>query len=92
MVRPTESLEVYKQKQNIFFIFESVEHRRFKETWARLWMYTDECSGVCTAECTCRAYAQPSARVRHMHGPAVRDAWLGWAHGAAVRDARLGGS
>ena len=32
MVRPAESLKVYKQKQNILFIFESVEHRRFKET------------------------------------------------------------
>ena len=47
MIRPAESLEVYKQKQNILFIYESVEHRRSKVTWARL------C--VCTAECACRA-------------------------------------
>ena len=56
MVRPAESLEVYKQKQNILFISECVEHRRFKVTWARLWVYSDECtaecSGVCMAECT----------------------------------------
>ena len=57
MVRPAGSLEVYKQKQNILFISESVEHRMFKVTWARLWV----CSGVCTAECVCRAYARPSA-------------------------------
>ena len=57
MVRPVGSLEVYKQKQNIFFIYESVEHRRSKVTWARLWL----CSGVCTVECACRAYARPSA-------------------------------
>ena len=50
MVRPAESLEVYKQKQNILFISESVEHRRFKVTWARLW--------VCTDDCTCQAYAR----------------------------------
>ena len=46
MVRPAESLGVFKQKQNVLFIFESVEHRRFKVTWARLWVYSDECSGV----------------------------------------------
>ena len=65
MVRPAGSLEVYKQKQNILFISESVEHRMFKVTWARLWVCsgvcTAECSGVCTAECACRAYARPSA-------------------------------
>ena len=53
MLRPAESLEVYKQKQNILFINESVEHRRFKVTWARLWVYSNECSGVCTVECMC---------------------------------------
>ena len=72
MVRPAGSLEVYKQKQNILFIFESVEHRRFKVTWARLWV----CLGVCTAECSCRAYARPSARVERMHGRV-----LGCVHG-----------
>ena len=36
MVRPVVSPEVYKQKQNTLFIFECVEHRRFKVTWARL--------------------------------------------------------
>ena len=85
MVSPAESLEVYKQKQNILFISESVEHRKFKVTWARLWVYPDECSGVCTNECTCRAYARlsarvyawPSARVGHMHGGRV----LGRMHG-----------
>ena len=39
MVRPAESLEVYKQKQNILFIFESVEHRMFMVTWARLCVF-----------------------------------------------------
>ena len=71
MVRPAGSLEVYKQKQNILFISESVEHRMFKVTWARLWV----CSGVCTTECACQVYAWPSAwayarlsaRVEHMH-------------------------
>ena len=46
MVKPAKSLQVYKQKQNVFFISKSVEHRRFKVTWARLWVYSDECSGV----------------------------------------------
>ena len=41
MVRPVGSLEVY--------IYESVEHRMFKVTWARLWV----CSCVCMTECTC---------------------------------------
>ena len=81
MVRPAGSLEVYKQKQNILFISGCVEHRRFKVTWARLW----GCSGVCTAGCSCQAYARPSAwlsawayvwpnaRVGRMHGPMVCD-------------------
>ena len=65
MVRPAESLEVYKQKQNILFIYESVEHRRSKVTWARLW--TSAWAYVCTAEYLgiCmhgRMYARPSAR------------------------------
>ena len=38
MVRTVESLEVYKQKQNILFISGCVEHRRFKVTWARMWL------------------------------------------------------
>ena len=38
MVRPAGSLEVYKQKQNKLFISESVDHRMFKVTWARLWV------------------------------------------------------
>ena len=66
MVRPAESLEVYNQKQNTLFISECVEHRRFKVTWARLWVYLDECSGICMAERTGRA-----------RGSAVRDARLG---------------
>ena len=95
MIRPGESLEVYKQKQNILFIYESVEHRRSKVSWARLWV----CSDVCTAECACRAYAWPSAcRVlRHMHGPAIRDdgldgrtAWRFVRLGSDILFARLG--
>ena len=31
--------EVYKQKQNTLFISECVEDRRFKVTWARLWVH-----------------------------------------------------
>ena len=52
IVRPEVTPEVYKQKQNTLFIFECMEHRRLKETWARLWVYSDEC----TAECI-RVYA-----------------------------------
>ena len=61
MVRPAGSLEVYKQKQNILFIFENVEHTMFKVTWARLWARLSTCvecmhgrvcvSSVCKAEC-----------------------------------------
>ena len=58
MVTPAGSLEVYNQKQNILFISESVEHRMFKVTWARLW--------VCTAEC---AHDRVHGRVLgRMHG------------------------
>ena len=32
MVRPAESLGVYKQKQNVLFVTESVEHRKFEVT------------------------------------------------------------
>ena len=80
MIRPAKSLEVYKQKQNILFIYESEEHRRSKVTWARLW--------VCTAECACRAYARPSAwpsaRAYVCTVECIR------ARGSVVRDARLG--
>ena len=66
MIRPAWSLEVYKQKQNILSISESVEHRMFKVTWARLWVCssvcTAECLSVCTAKCVCWT-----------HGSAVRD-------------------
>ena len=48
MVRPVESIGVYKQKQNVFFTSESAEHRRFKVTWARLWVYSDECTIECS--------------------------------------------
>ena len=75
MVRPAGSLEVYKQKQNILFISESVEHRKFKVTWARLWV----CLGVCTAECIW-AYAQLSACVGR----------LGRARDSVVRGTRHG--
>ena len=66
MVRPAKNLEVYKQKQNILFISECVEHRRFKVTWARLCgcirtsAWPSAQAYVCTAECV-RAYARPSA-------------------------------
>ena len=45
IVRPEVTLVVYEQKQNTLFIFDCVEHRRFKVTWARLWVYLDECTG-----------------------------------------------
>ena len=83
MIRPAESLEVYKQKQNILFIYESVEHRRSKMTWARLWMCTAECHGrvcvssVCTAECMAKCSGICTAR------RFVTTAWTG---------ARRGGS
>ena len=54
MIRPAESLEVYKQKQNILFASESVEHRRFKVTW-------QDCGCIQTS-------ARPSARVERMNG------------------------
>ena len=62
MIRPAGSLEVYKQKQNILFIFESVEHKMFKVTWARL------CVCRAYARPSARAYARPSVRVGRMHG------------------------
>ena len=49
MVKQAESLEVYKEKQNILFISECVEHRGFKVTWARLWVYSDECTVECSS-------------------------------------------
>mgnify|MGYP006889376322 CR=1 FL=1 len=39
IVRPEVTPEVYKQKQNTLFIFGCVKNRRFKVTWARLWVY-----------------------------------------------------
>ena len=36
IVRPEVIPEGYNHKQNILFISECVEHRRFKVTWARL--------------------------------------------------------
>ena len=51
IVRPEVTPKVYNQKQNTLFISGCVEHRRFKVTWARLWVYSAECSGVCTVEC-----------------------------------------
>ena len=90
-VRPAESLEVYKQK-----------HRRFKVTWARLWVYLDECmaecSGVCTVErmhescieCSGVCMAEYTARRFEMHGLDGRAArWL-VTRGLAVREAQLG--
>ena len=93
MVRPAGSLEVYKQKQNILFISESVEHRMFKVTWARLWV----CSGVCTAECVCRAYARPTYTTECVCRAYARPSALPSARAARrlVRlgsDARPGGS
>ena len=60
MIRPAGSLEVYKQKQNILFISESVEHRMFKVTRAYAWP-------------SARAYARPSVCVGRMGSLAVRD-------------------
>ena len=106
MVRPPESLGVYNQKQNILFISESVDHRRSKVTWARLGVYSDECSGVCmaectavesssvcTTECTCRVCAWPGgSRLTAWMGSRLNGLCqrLGRARVGAVRDARLG--
>ena len=49
IVRLEVTPEIYKQKQNTLFISGCVEHRMFKVPWARLWVYSAECSGVCTA-------------------------------------------
>ena len=84
IVRPAETPEVYNQKQNTLFIIECVEHRMSKLTWARLRVYSVECSGVCTVKCIW-VYARSSVFGR-MHSPAVRDARLGPACGSAVRD------
>ena len=77
---------------------ETLENARFASNKVAVDVVRSRCtmhgrvhSGVCTTEYI-RAYARPSARVGHMHGPAVRDARLGWAHGAVVCEARLGGS
>ena len=82
MIRPAESLEVYKQKQNILFIYESVEHRMFKVSWARLWV----CLGVCTAECACWAYA----RMIVLHDSDGRAARLVVVHGLVGTRPRFG--
>ena len=47
IVRPEVIPELYNQKQNTLFIFECVENRRFKVTWARLWVYSDRCTDEC---------------------------------------------
>ena len=84
IVRLGEAPEVYNQKQNTLFIFECVEHRRLKVTWASLWVYSDECSSVCTVECTgwaCGSDARLGKSWRTSPvgpGLAVRDARLGW--------------
>ena len=90
MVRPAESLELYKQKQNILFISEYVEHRRFKVTWARLWVYSNECTDECTVESTCRAYARTGARLccartSAQLGWSWCTAWSGRVHGSGLR-------
>ena len=97
MVRPVGSLEVYKQKQNKLFISESVEHRMFKVTWARLWVWSSVCTNECTAECAFRAYAQTSARAYArpdgLDGRTVR--WfvrLGYSFCTTRMGARLGWS
>ena len=54
IVRPEVTPEVYKQKKKTLFISGCVEHKRFKVTWARMWVYSAECIW---------AYAQLSACV-----------------------------
>ena len=83
IVRPEVTPEVYNQKQNTLFISGCVEHRRFKVTWARLWVYSAECIQAYARLGGSWRMARPSACVGCMHGSAVRDARLGQAHGTA---------
>ena len=62
IVRPEVTPEVYNQKQNTLLISECVEYRRFKVTWAGLWVYSDGYTDECI-----RAYGRPSEFER-MHG------------------------
>ena len=48
IVRPAVTPEVYNQRQNTLSIYECVEHKMFKVTWAKLCVDSD----VCTDECT----------------------------------------
>ena len=87
MIRLAGSLEVYKQKQNILFISESVEHRMFKVTLGKTMgvlrrvrvssVSMAEFSGVSTVECACRAYARPSVHVGRTARQSVTTAWMG---------------
>ena len=83
------TLEVYNQKQNTLFISECVEHRRFKVTWARLWVYLDGCTDKCTIECTFRAYARPDGSADRDNGLERRAAPLFVAHDRDECAARL---
>ena len=84
------------------YISGCVEHRRFKVTWARLWVYTAECmcrayarlgcswrtaqTSARTTECMCQAYA----RLRRVRGSAVRGIRHRRVLGSYIRYARLG--
>ena len=76
IARTAATSEVYKQRQNAFFISECVEHTMFKVTWARL----------CVFE---RTHDRVHV-FRHARGLAVRYARLGRVRGSVVRGARLG--
>ena len=66
--RTTATPEVYNQKQNALFIFECVEHKMFKVTWARLCVWDAHASfGRTHDRVDVRACAQ-SGCARGAHG------------------------
>ena len=89
MIRPAESLEVYKQKQNILFIYESVEHRKVQGDLGKTVGVLGRMHGrvlvssVCTAECSCRVYARLSVCVEGAARWSVTTAWTGVRRGGS---------
>ena len=80
MVRPAESLEVYKQKQNILFIFECVEHKVQGELGKTVGVFERMHGRVP------RAYARPGGPTRM----ACTSARHGRVCSLVVREARFG--
>ena len=81
MIRPAESPEVYKQKQNILF----------KVTWARLWVYSYKCTveylgrvhGAAVREAQL-GYSFCTTRMGARLGWSWCTAWSGRVHGSVA--------